>query len=85
MAQQWFIPGFGQLLDDDEDEYFVPGFGQLLGSVSAAVASTTGSIIYGNIYNMIHTIVEEPLRLSSSTELIIRKRDKKPIITGGDH
>ncbi len=36
MAEQWFIPGFGQVLDDDTDQYFVPGFGQVLGGVEGA-------------------------------------------------
>ena len=42
MAEQWFIPGFGQLLDDDTDEYFVPGFGQALGSVEDDAGGASG-------------------------------------------
>ena len=52
---------------------------------SAAVVAITGNIIFGQRYNMIHPPGETPLRPTSTSEFIIRKRDKKPIITGGDH
>ncbi len=44
-----------------------------------------GNIIFGQGYNMIHPIHESPLRPTDLTEIIVRKRDKKPIISGGDH
>ena len=47
--------------------------------------SATGNIIFGHTYNMIHTIHENPMRpTDATTELTVRKRDKKPIIIGGD-
>lgn len=54
-------------------------------SSAAIVPSTTGNIIFGQRYNMIHPGLESPLRPTSVTELTIRKRDKRPIITGGDN
>jgi hypothetical protein len=28
MAIQFFVPGFGQVMEDGTEEYFIPGFGQ---------------------------------------------------------
>jgi len=55
------------------------------GAWGDAVAAITGNTIFGHAYNMIHTIHEAHLRPTTITELIVRKRDKKPIISGGDH
>ncbi len=56
------------------------------GFVAKGVAvALTDNIIFGHAYNMIHPEFETNLRPTSSTELITRKRDKKPIISGGDH
>ncbi len=52
------------------------------GGVSTA---TIGNIVFGQSYYMIHPPQEAMLRPTSVTELTIRKRDKKPIISGGDH
>jgi hypothetical protein len=59
----------------------------LRGYISSTVVppSPEGNIIFGQRYNMIYPPVEDPLRPTSLTEFTIRKRDKKPIITGGDH
>ncbi len=51
-----------------------------------AAGGLIGNILFGLNYNMIHPIHESPLRPTDAlTELTVRKRDKKPIITGGDH
>ncbi len=52
---------------------------------STVAITLEGNIIFGQRYNMIHSPSEELLRPTSTTEFTIRKRDKKPIITGGDH
>ena len=57
-----------------------PGF--LAKTETTAIA---GNIIFSQSYNMIHPVHETHLRATNSTELIVRKRDKKPIISGGDH
>lgn len=44
-----------------------------------------GNIIFGQRYSMIHPPQEDMLRPTSTIEFTVRKRDKKPIITGGDH
>ncbi len=49
------------------------------------VVVITGNIIFGQHYYMIHPSGETLLRPTSTTEFTIRKRDKKPIISGGDH
>ena len=51
----------------------------------AVDVSPVGNVIFGHTYNMIHPIHENQLRPTNTTELIVRKRDKKPIISGGDH
>ncbi len=52
---------------------------------ATGVVALAGNIIFGQRYNMIHPPGETPLRPTSTSEFIVRKRDKKPIITGGDH
>lgn len=57
-----------------------------LGFAAGSVEALVGNIIFGQRYNMIHPHYESPLRPTDAlTELTVRKRDKKPIITGGDH
>ncbi len=44
-----------------------------------------GNIVFSQAYNMLHPEFETNLRPTSSTEATVRKRDKRPIITGGDN
>ena len=55
------------------------------GAGAAVAAGPVGNIIFSQGYNMIHPVHESPLRPTDLTEIIVRKRDKKPIISGGDH
>jgi len=50
----------------------------------AFVVAPKGNIVFAQGYNMIHPMEENALRPTDLTELIVRKRDKKPIISGGD-
>ena len=54
-------------------------------TAKSATDAIVGNIIFSQGYNMIHPVHEAHLRPTNSTELIVRKRDKKPIISGGDH
>ena len=60
--------------------FFFRGAGATVG------VTLTDNVIFGQAYNMIHTIHENPMRpTDATTELTVRKRDRRPIITGGDH
>ena len=60
-------------------------FNFLTGATASTAVALTDNIIFGQAYNMIHTIHENPMRpTDATTELTVRKRDKKPIIIGGD-
>ena len=62
--------------------YFAPRYWPPSGD---AIIAAIGNIIYGQSYNMIYPVHETAMRPTTVTEQSIRQRDKKPIITGGDH
>lgn len=60
---------------------------KFFGGASATSGVTLlDNIIFGQAYNMVHTIHENPMRpTDATTELTVRKRDKKPVIIGGEN
>lgn len=80
--RQWAtFPAHDFILIPGVFTHFVIGFES--GVVPPAILK--GNIVFGQRYNMIHPPGEDPLRPTSTTEFTVRKRDKKPIISGGDH
>ena len=61
-------------------------FNFLSGASPVSGVTLLDNIIFGHTYHMIHTIQENPMRpTDATTELTVRKRDKRPIIIGGDN